>query len=48
LTLFEARGPGDFAAFLVDPPEQRFVVDDVPDSVVHLLEPDRFAVQGLT
>lgn len=48
LTLLEARSPGDFAAFLVDPSQESLVVDDVPDPAVDLLEPDVLAVQGLT
>src|SRR3989304_4832376 len=33
---------------LVESSEQRVVVDDIPDAIVPLLEPDRFAVERLT
>jgi len=32
----------------VESSEQRVVIDDIPDAIVHLLEPDRFAVERLT
>jgi len=48
LTVFlERRCAGDGAGALVKSTEQRFVVEHIPESVVHLLETDHLAVECL-
>ena len=48
LTVFlERRRAGDGAGALVEPTEQGFVVEHIPESVLHLLESDRLAVESL-
>ena len=45
--VLERQCAGDGAGVLVESPEQRFVVDRVPESVLHLLETDHLAVECL-
>ena len=49
LTLFLLRRcPGDEVRTLVEATEQRGVVQNIPDAVLDLLEPDGLVVEGLT
>ena len=43
----ERRGPGDGFVSFVETSEQGVVVEDVPDAVLHFLEPDAVAAEGL-
>ena len=43
----ERRGPGDGFVWFVETSEQSVIVEDVPDTVLHFLEPDVVSVEGL-
>ena len=48
LTLFlEGGGPGNGVGLLVEAAEERVVVEDVPEAVSDLFEPDVFVVERL-